>query len=400
MTPEDRTAGSSLPRRQPVRPAAPTGPPYRGPARPAATPTGARRRNLESPNTNRHTGSAGRDSRAAATGEPGRNSGEPGPAPDEPDTPAGEPGPTVDEPAAPVGGSTATETAVPPDLADPGPATRSAGSRGRPANGDSTVTIALLFPELLGTYGDGGNAVILAKRLEWRGITARILQIEAGEPVPHSCDLYLLGGGEDGPQTEAARELNEQRSLHRAVDGGATVFAVCAGMQILGETFPDKSGARVAGLGLLDCRTIRTGEPRAVGELLVAGAGGLPRLTGFENHGGRTRLGPDARPLGPVVAGVGNGDGTEGVMDRTTGDDGSTRGRVLGTYLHGPGLARNPALADRVLAWVLGVDPDALERLDERETELLRADRFRAVERGSLDGVASRSWRDRLLRRN
>jgi CobQ-like glutamine amidotransferase family enzyme len=337
------------------------------------------------------------------TDEPSPTS-EPGPT-DEP-TPTDEPAPTVDEPVAPVGGSTATETTVPPELdvsggaPGSGPAPRSAAARDRPPNGDSTVTIALLFPELLGTYGDGGNAVILAKRLEWRGITARILQIEAGEPVPETCDLYLLGGGEDGPQTEAARELNEQRSLHRAVDAGATVFAVCAGMQILGETFPDNSGAAVAGLGLLDCRTIRTGEPRAVGELLVAGAGGLPRLTGFENHGGRTRLGKDARPLGPVVAGVGNGDGTEGVIDRRPDGGGPTRGRVLGTYLHGPGLARNPALADRILGWVLGVEPDRLDRLDERETERLRAERFRAVERGSLDGVASRSWRDRLLRRN
>jgi CobQ-like glutamine amidotransferase family enzyme len=100
-----------------------------------------------------------------------------------------------------------------------------------------------------------------------------------------------------------------------------------------------------------------------------------------------------------VVAGVGNGDGTEGVVDRRA-DGSSTRGRVLATYLHGPGLARNPALADRLLGWVLGVEPDRLDPLDERETDLLRADRFRAVERGNLDGVAARTWRDRLLRRN
>jgi lipid II isoglutaminyl synthase (glutamine-hydrolysing) len=262
----------------------------------------------------------------------------------------------------------------------------------------STVTIALLFPELLGTYGDGGNALVLAKRLEWRGIAAQVVTIEAGDAVPDSCDLYLLGGGEDGPQTEAARELNSQRSLHRATDRGATVFAVCAGLQVLGESFPGGDGTAVEGLGLLDCRTIKTDEPRAVGELLVEASSAppvLPRLTGFENHGGRTRLGPGARALGPVAAGVGNGDGAEGVVNRDP-----ARGKVLGTYLHGPALARNPALADLLLGWALDQDPATLPPLDDGEADLLRAARFRAVDAGNLDGVADRTWRDRLLRRN
>lgn len=266
-----------------------------------------------------------------------------------------------------------------------------------PGPGGSALTIALLFPELLGTYGDGGNALILAKRLAWRGIPAEIITIEAGEVVPDSCDLYLLGGGEDGPQTEAARELIRQGAVHRAASRGAVVFAVCAGMQILGTSFPGKNGVEVAGLGLLDCRTVRTDEPRAVGELLVEATDPCPlgRLTGFENHGGRTRVGACAVPLGPVTAGVGNGDGTEGVVTRDP-----NAGRVLGTYLHGPVLARNPALADLLLAWALGVDPAGLAPLDDHEADRLRADRFRAVEAGHLDGVAHRTLRDRLLRRN
>ena len=265
---------------------------------------------------------------------------------------------------------------------------------------ESTIDIALLFPNLLGTYGDGGNAVILAKRLAWRGFDARVLTIDAGEPVPESCAIYLLGGGEDGPQTEAARELGTPGPLHRAVDRGAVLFAVCAGMQIVGHHFPDSSGQPVPGLGLLDCETVKTDEARAVGELLVdpePSLAAIGRLTGFENHGGRTRLGPEAAAIGPVAAGVGNGSGTEGVRNADL-----ARGKVLGTYLHGPALARNPGLADLLISWALEIPMADLAPLDDADHEaaLLRRDRFQAVDHGRLDGVATRSWRDRLLNRN
>jgi len=263
--------------------------------------------------------------------------------------------------------------------------------------GESTVRIGLLFPALLGTYGDGGNAVVLQKRLEWRGFDAEIVEVDAGAAVPDSLDLYLLGGGEDGPQVEAARALGTDGPVHRAVGRGAVVFAVCAGMQIVGTSFAGKDGSPVTGAGLLDCTTVKTDEPRAVGELLVTAAPewDLPRLTGFENHGGRTRPGPTARTLGSVGAGVGNGDGSEGVVNTELG-----RGKVLGTYLHGPGLARNPALADLLLAWALDVPRSELAPLDDGEADQLRAQRFSAVDRGHLDGVAERSWKDRLFGRN
>ncbi|MCX7619799.1 MAG: hypothetical protein N2037_03010 [Acidimicrobiales bacterium] len=263
---------------------------------------------------------------------------------------------------------------------------------------DSTISIARLFPDLLGTYGDGGNGLILQKRLQWRGLPAELIDVPSGEPIPESCDLYLLGGGEDAPQIEAARCLGHDGPLHRAVERGAVVLAVCAGMQILGHSFPDAEGKSVDGLGLLDCETVKSDEPRAVGELLVdplddGVAAGLPVLTGFENHGGRTRPGPTAIPLGVVRAGVGNGDGTEGVTNQLG------AGKVIGTYLHGPLLARNPALADRLLSWVIG-DPAAFHPIDDREAELLRADRLRAIAHGRTDGVVHRTWKDRLLRRN
>jgi lipid II isoglutaminyl synthase (glutamine-hydrolysing) len=273
----------------------------------------------------------------------------------------------------------------------------------------SPVRIVVLYPELLGTYGDGGNAVVLAQRLRWRGIAVQTQMVAANEPVPDDADLYVLGGGEDGPQAEAARELARQGSLHRAIERGAAVFGVCAGMQLLGTSFPGAGGTVVEGLGLLDCSTERTGETRAVGELLVTaepsltvGAAGLGELTGFENHAGRTRVGSGARPLGTVVAGVGNGsvgvtaDGiaTEGAVSRHQ--------RVIGTYLHGPALARNPALADLVLGWVVDDLPplDADHNAIDGETTHLRAERLAAVRAGNLDGVLRRTWRDRLLGRN
>ena len=270
---------------------------------------------------------------------------------------------------------------------------------------DSAVRIVLLYPELLGTYGDGGNATILAQRLRWRGIDAEVVQVAAHEAVPAECELYVLGGGEDGPQVEATRELSSQGVLHRNVDRGAVVFAVCAGLQLVGTRFPGPDGQPVEGLGLLDCATERTGEPRAVGELLVTGDPmlGVGELTGFENHAGRTRVGPAARPLGSVVAGVGNG--SVGVTSDGTATEGAvaTDGtRVLGTYLHGPALARNPALADLLLGWVVGdlPDIDADHQFVDQEAASLRDARLAAVRAGHLDGVLNRTWRDRLLGRN
>jgi len=260
---------------------------------------------------------------------------------------------------------------------------------------ESAVRIGVLFPDLLGTYGDGGNAVVLSQRLAWRDIPVDVVTVSDGAAAPDSCDLYLVGGGEDGPQVQATRELAESRALHRAVDAGAVVLAVCAGMQILGHRFPDASGADRAGLGLLDCDTVRVGRPRAVGELLTAEATvpdpdrignrlALGELTGFENHAGRTVPGAASTTLAPVEIGEGNGDGSEGVVC----------GRIVGTYLHGPVLARNPRLADLLLGWIVG--PEALGPVDDSEIDALRAERLRAARAREL--APRRSWRDVLRR--
>jgi CobQ-like glutamine amidotransferase family enzyme len=185
--------------------------------------------------------------------------------------------------------------------------------------------------------------------------------------MPASADIYLIGGGEDGPQALAAQRLINDGGLHRAVNQGAAVLAVCAGYQLFGSSFFAK-GARCSGLGLLDIASDR-GETRAVGELRgdIDPRLGLPPLTGFENHGGRTHLGPGVSPLARITAGIGNDGHTEGAW----------RGKVLGTYSHGPALARNPALADLLLRWATGAD--SLAPLDDTWPERLRAERLAAA---------------------
>jgi hypothetical protein len=227
---------------------------------------------------------------------------------------------------------------------------------------DSAVRVALLFPELLGTYGDGGNSVVLAQRLRWRNIDADIVPVGVVDPVPASCDVYVLGGGEDAPQTLATERLADG-GLQTSVDAGAVVFAVCAGFQILGRSFTGADGEQQPGLGILDCETRPKGS-RQIGEIVVQPTAlDLPILTGFENHGGITELGPDSTPLGTVLVGSGNGTG---------GVEGVVTGKVLGTYLHGPALARNPALADLLLSWIVG----PLDPLDDAAVDELRKQRL------------------------
>jgi CobQ-like glutamine amidotransferase family enzyme len=244
----------------------------------------------------------------------------------------------------------------------------------------SAVRVGLVFPELLGTYGDRGNAIVLVERCRRRGVDAELVEVSAGRPIPASLDVYLFGGGEDDPQVMAAAGMRESRpAIERARDGGSVVFAVCAGFQLLGHTYEARDGERLEGLGLVDLATA-AGPDRLIGEVVVEPDPtlGLPTLTGFENHGGRTTLGPGARPLGHVLVGGGNGVG---------GVDGVLAERLAGTYLHGPVLPRNPALADHLLGWVLG-GTAALVPLDDALPEALRAERLAAA--------TATGWRARL----
>src|ERR1700722_3719165 len=222
---------------------------------------------------------------------------------------------------------------------------------GAHARGPGALRLVWVYPDLLSTYGDRGNLLVLERRARLRGIGVEAIQVDSDQPVPRHGDIYLLGGGEDLPQVLAARRLRTDGGLAAAADQGSVVFAVCAGSQLAGAEFGGEEGQPVAGLESLDIRSSR-GERRGVGEILadVDPALGVPRLTGFENHQGVTQVGPGAGPLSRVLTGVGNGDGTEGAY----------AGRVLGTYLHGPALVRNPGLADLLLGWAAG----PLEPLD------------------------------------
>jgi CobQ-like glutamine amidotransferase family enzyme len=248
---------------------------------------------------------------------------------------------------------------------------------------NSSLVVAVVYPDLLGTYGDGGNGLVLARRAAWRGIDVELVQADSGRPLP-TADLYCIGGGEDGPEVRAAEALRSDAGFQRAVAEGAVVLGVCAGFALLGRAFPDAAGRVHEGLGILDVTTTR-GSVRAVGEVLASVDPDAPRLppdrrlpplTGFENHRGCTAIGPTARPLAHVVRGVGNGAG-----DRT---EGVWADRVLATYLHGPVLARNVALADLLLGWALvapGSAPPALDPLEDDREEALRRERLAAAGR-------------------
>jgi CobQ-like glutamine amidotransferase family enzyme len=233
-----------------------------------------------------------------------------------------------------------------------------------------TVRIGLVLPDVMGTYGDGGNAVVLRQRLLLRGIPAEIVEITLAEPVPDSLDLYTLGGAEDYAQRLATRHLLQHPGLQRAAARGAPVLAICAAIQVLGHWYETSAGEKVDGVGLLDVTTSPQPE-RTIGEVvstpLIEGLS--EPLTGFENHRGGTVLGPDARPLAAVVKGAGNrlGDGI----------DGAVQGSVYATYLHGPCLARNPEFADLLLAQVVG----SLAPLELPEVDQLRRERLAAPRR-------------------
>lgn len=231
--------------------------------------------------------------------------------------------------------------------------------------GDSTVVIAHVRPALLGTYGDGGNALVLQQRLERRGIPAQIVVLDGALPVPRSSGVVVIGGGEDDAQTVVARDVALRDSVRGAVDAGASVLAVCAGFQLLGERFDGPDGP-IAGFGILDSASDRLSS-RAVGEIVTRSPlAGIGMLTGFENHQGRTVLGPDASPLGHVIVGTGNGHDDI---------DGAVAGGIYATYLHGPVLARNPALADALLARIVG----PLDPLPAHDIDVLRAERLAAA---------------------
>jgi CobQ-like glutamine amidotransferase family enzyme len=233
---------------------------------------------------------------------------------------------------------------------------------------DNSLRLVWVYPDLLSTYGDQGNALVVERRARQRGLGVTRVDVRSDQPVPTSGDIYLIGGGEDRPQRLAAERLSRDGGLSRAISNGAIVFSVCAGYQILGHEFVNDLGERQAGLGLLDVVSTRGEGARCVGDVLadIDPRLNLPQLSGFENHQGITHLGPSARPLARLRVGGGNGtgDGTEGAYNDT----------VFGTYMHGPVMARNPQIADLLLK--LALDVNALPPTNDQWYEALRSERI------------------------
>jgi CobQ-like glutamine amidotransferase family enzyme len=218
------------------------------------------------------------------------------------------------------------------------------------------LRVLSLYPELMNIYADRGNLAVLRARCEWRGIGFEHAASSLGESFdPEAHDLFYMGGGQDRDQVAVARDMaaTKREALHQAAGRGAVVLAVCGGYQLLGHSY-ELGGDELPGVGLVDLRTIREPGPRLIGNCAIeANLGTGPRvIAGFENHGGRTYLGPGETPLGRVINGHGNNarDGFEGVHS----------GNVIGTYLHGPLLPKNIWLADRLIELALGIE---LERL-------------------------------------
>jgi CobQ-like glutamine amidotransferase family enzyme len=224
--------------------------------------------------------------------------------------------------------------------------------------------VGWLYPDLMNIYGDRGNILTLLKRAEWRGLEPSLVELGRGpaDGQMDDIDLFFFGGGQDREQALIYDDLKQhkQESLEKAVENGAMVLAVCGGYQLLGHYYQTADGQRFDGIGMIDVTT-QAGKKRFIGDVVVRTeiAGLTPTsLVGFENHSGRTFLGPNAKPLGKVMVGKGNNG-----SDKT---EGAVQGNITGTYLHGSLLPKNPHLADYLIGKALTRRGDgALSQLDD-----------------------------------
>ena len=240
---------------------------------------------------------------------------------------------------------------------------------------DRTLRVCALYPDLMNIYADRGNLLFLQRRCEWRGLGFELSGAGIGAAVdPGAFDLLYLGGGQDRDQAMCAHDLAgpKRDAVHAHAARGGLVFAVCGGYQLLGHSYA-LGDQELPGTGLVDLRTVRDDGPRLIGnvaiEVRLPGMAAPRVLAGFENHGGRTHLGPGEAPLGRVLAGHGNNgaDGQEGVA----------RGSVIGTYLHGPLLPKNAWFADHLIAAAVGLP--ALDPLDDALEDAAHAEARRAA---------------------
>lgn len=224
-----------------------------------------------------------------------------------------------------------------------------------------SVHIVHLYASEMNIYGDNGNVAVLRRRLEWRGIDVAVSRLGVGDQVPSDTHLLVGGGGQDAGQAVITDDLaSKGPDLRAAADAGVPMLLICGMYQMAGHYFAPFDAPRLAGVGLLDLHT-EAGPTRLIGNIAVDSD--LGPLVGYENHSGLTYLGADARPLGTTAVGQGN-NGTDGT-------EGARRDNVIGTYLHGPVLAKAPSMADHLLSEALaaaGMSRD-LEPLDDSLAE-------------------------------
>ena len=220
------------------------------------------------------------------------------------------------------------------------------------------ITIGHLYPDLLNLYGDRGNIQCLMKRCLWRGIEAETIAFELGDKIDFSkLDIVLLGGGSDREQMLVCEKLKEiQKDFKAYVEDNGVVIAICGGYQLLGNYYKTDQGM-IEGLKLVDMST-EQGKGRLIGNIVMQSELFDMPIVGFENHGGRTTIGNN-NPLGKVLSGYGN--------DGQSGEEGVVYKNVIGTYLHGPLLPKNPQLADLLIS-------RALERKYGKKIELEKLD--------------------------
>jgi CobQ-like glutamine amidotransferase family enzyme len=243
------------------------------------------------------------------------------------------------------------------------------------------LRVLALYPEQMNIYADRGNMLFLRRRCEWRGIAFEQADAGPGETFDASAhDLLYIGGGQDRDQQLVAEDMRSTKcdAINAAIEDGASVLAVCGGYQLLGHSY-QLGDERIAGLGLVDLETVRDPGPRLIGNVVIEaslGQGLSMEIAGFENHGGRTHLGAGVEPLGRVVRGHGNNgrDGYEGVR----------AGNVIGTYIHGPLLPKNVALADHLIAQALARGEGTVPQLEPLD------DAFESAAHASAVGASAR----------
>jgi len=207
------------------------------------------------------------------------------------------------------------------------------------------LEICILYPDLLNSYGDTGNSSILAHRVREHGIAARVHHVSLSDEFnPELYDIVLVGGGQFHEQSIVADDLRKDKGalLKEYVHAGKVALLICGAYQLAGDYYIDDNGEREDGLGILPIYS-QSGQERMIGDLVIEDSAGTVYI-GFENHLGKTYIG-DLEPLGKVVSGFGNNgeDGYEGCRFKNT----------IGTYLHGPLLAKNPELADWMISTAL-----------------------------------------------